>query len=76
MIIKGENFLKEAIIAGITAALTAFLQNIILGWFNFDYSIYRDGFDMFLILIDFGSFMIMFLLIFKVLTKIFVKGDD
>lgn len=76
MIIKGENFLKEAIIAGITAALTAFLQNIILGWFNFDYSIYKDGFDLSLILIEFGSFMIMFLLIFKVLTKIFVKGDD
>jgi hypothetical protein len=76
MIIKGENFLKEAIIAGITAALTAFLQNIILGWFNFDYSIYRDGFDMFLILIDFGSFMIMFLLIFKVLKKLFIKDDE
>lgn len=76
MIIKGENFLKEAIIAGITAALTAFLQNIILGWFNFDYSIYKDGFDLSLILIEFGSFMIMFLLIFKVLKKLFIKDDE
>lgn len=65
--------MKEAIIAGITAGLTAFLKDMIFGWFNFDYSIYRDGFDLLLILIEFGSFMIIFLLIFKVLTKLFVK---
>ncbi|WP_462409890.1 hypothetical protein [Neobacillus sp. Marseille-QA0830] len=66
--------MKEAIIAGVTGVLTYYITSLLFKLFDFHYSVLDDKFDLLLFLIDFGSFIIIFQLIFKVLTRLFAKG--
>jgi hypothetical protein len=70
----GVSILKEATVAGVTALLTYFISNLVYEVFDFHYSVFENRFDLLLFLIDIGTYIVIFLLIFKMLTKIVVKG--
>ena len=68
--------MKVAIIVAITAGIANSITTFLFALFNFHYSISEDGFDLFLFLIDTGIYVVIFLLIFTVMKKLFLKGED
>ena len=68
--------MKEAIIAGVTAVLTAIITNVLFALIGFHYSFWEDGFDLLLFVIDAGVYFVIFLLIFIVLKKLFIAGKE
>ncbi|WP_347860890.1 hypothetical protein U0355_09265 [Salimicrobium sp. PL1-032A] len=65
--------MKRVIVGGVTGVLTYIITEIIFRYFNFSYNIFSDDFDLLSVVIDFGSYILIFLLIFYLLHRIFVR---
>lgn len=57
--------------------ISVFLTNITNKWITaklgFDYNIYQDGFNLLSVIVDFASFMLIYLIYYFIMKKLFVR---
>lgn len=68
--------MRELIVNVVTTLLTCIITNSVFDVFDFHYSVFENGFNLLLFSIDYGTYIVIFLLIFIVLTKLFVKETN
>ncbi|SDJ14840.1 hypothetical protein SAMN04490247_0960 [Salimicrobium halophilum] len=65
--------MRLVIVGGVTGVLTYIITEIIFHFFDFTYNVFMNDFNLLSVVIDFGSYIGIFLLIFYTLKKVFIK---
>ncbi|MFZ0371394.1 MAG: hypothetical protein WAM07_17505 [Halobacillus sp.] len=65
--------MKEFLLIIVSLLITDFLSSQVYAWIHLEYRLFQDEFDLGLFLLDFGIFLLIAMIVYSLLRKIFFQ---
>gem|GEM_PF-5917716 len=68
--------MKVFLLMFVSILITDFLSTQVYAWIDLEYNLFQDTFNLWLFLLDFGIFLLIAMVVYSLLSKLFSKGSS